>query len=301
MNNDLKEKIILPAWESIRKDSKIKKFYILPWLLSIIFITWLLVYQVIYTYVVLFWNNQDQILKSILHFLEWKYWLEVFIIWIIFIIIYLFIIPVFEWGLIKYIYYKDIKKDISSSQAIWQWIYKFLPLFEYNNLFSEFKILSILNFYLFTIRFVWLDYLKYVNYLFLIILLFWIAINVLFVYCKYFIVLENKNVFQSIWESSKLVILNFKNTFKIFFLIFFLNLRVIINFFIFLAFPIIIAVSVWLITSKFILAIAITILWIIFILIILFLGYLTAVLEVFKTSIWYYWYKEWKKINDDID
>ncbi len=63
MNNDIKEKIILPARKTIRDDSKIKKFYIFPWLLSIIFLTALLVYQAIYTYVVIFWNNQDEVLK----------------------------------------------------------------------------------------------------------------------------------------------------------------------------------------------------------------------------------------------
>lgn len=301
MNNDVKKNIILPAWNTINKDSKIKKFYTIPWLLSIIFITWLLVYQTIYTYVVLISNNEEKLLKTILHFLEWTYGLEVLIVWIIFIIIYLFLIPIFEWWLIKYIYYKDIWKDISSSQALWQWLYKFLPIFEYNNLFSEFKLLSILNFYLFILRFVWLEFIKYINILFIVIFIFSVIINIMFVYSKYFIILENKNVFQSIWESSKLVILNFKNTFKLFFLILFLNLRVIINFIIFLAFPIIIAVSVWLITSKFILILAISILGLIFISIILFLWYLTAVLEVFKTSIWYYAYKEWKKISEDID
>lgn len=299
MNNDLKYKIILPAWNIIKKDHKIKKFYIIPWLLSIIFITWLLVYQSIYTYVVLIWNNEEQVLKTILQFFEWKLWIELLIIWIIFIIIYFFLIPVFEWWLIKYISYKDNWKELSSSQALWQWLYKFLPVFEYNNLFSEFKLLSILNFYLFILRFIWIDYLKYINITFLIIFIFSIVINIMFAYCKYFIILENKNVFESIWESSKLVILNFKNTFKVFFLLFFINLRVILNFIIFLAFPIIIAVSVWLITSKFVLMIAVTILISIFILLILFLWYLTAVLEVFKTSIWYYAYKDWKKISDE--
>lgn len=294
MNNDLKEKIILPARKIIRDDNKIKKFYIFPWLLSIIFLTFLLVYQSIYTYVVIFWNK-DETLKQLLYFLESDYWFESIIIWIIFIIVYTLSIPIFEWWLIKYIDFKNKWNSIGSSQAFWQWLYNFLPIFEYNNIFSEFKIISILNFYLFTIRFIWIEFIMTINYIFIIIFILWLFLNILFVYSKYAIVLNNKNVFESIWESSKITILNLKVTIKLYFLIFFLNLRVIINFIIFLLFPIIIFVAIWLITTKFLLIIAITILWLIFIWLILALWYLTAVLEVFKTSIWYYAYEEGRK------
>lgn len=298
MNNDLKEKIILPARKIIRDDNKIKKFYIFPWLLSIIFLTFLLVYQSIYTYVVIFWNK-DETLKQLLYFLESDYWFESIIIWIIFIIVYILSIPIFEWWLIKYIDSKNKWNNIGASQAFWQWLYKFLPVFEYNNIFSEFKIISILNFYLFTIRFIWIEFIMTINYIFLIIFILWLILNILFVYSKYAIVLNNKNVFESIWESSKITILNLKVTIKLYFLIFFLNLRVIINFIIFLLFPIIIFVAIWLITTKFLLIIAITILWIIFVWLILALWYLTAVLEVFKTSIWYYAYEEGKKYLEE--
>jgi len=299
MNNDIKDKIIIPARNIIKEDSKIKKFYIFPWLLSIIFLTALLVYQSIYTYVVIFWNNQDKVLEKILQFLESDYWLEAVIIWVIFILVYFLLMPIFEWWLIKYIDCKNKWDCLSSSEAFWQWIYKFLPIFEYNNIFSEFKIISILNFYLFTIRFIWIEYIQTINYIFLIVFIIWIIVNILFVYSKYPIVLENKSVFSSIWESSKITILNLKKTIRLYFLVFFLNLRVIINFIIFLFFPIMMVVAIWLITSKFLLVIAITILSVIFIILILALWYLTAVLEVFKTSLWYYAYKEWRKRIED--
>jgi hypothetical protein len=299
MNNELKDNIIIPARNIVKEDSKVKKFYILPWLLSIIFLTALLVYQAIYTYVVMFWNNQDEVLKKILNFLQTKYWIEAIIISIIFLIIYFLLMPIFEWGLIKYIDCKNRWDCLSSSEAFWQGIYKFLPIFEYNNIFSEFKIISILNFYLFTIRFIWIEFIQAINYLFSIIFILGLIINILFVYSKYPLVLENKSVFSSIWISSKMVILNLKKTIRLYFMLFFLNLRVIINFIIFLFFPIMMVVAIWLITSKFLLIIAISILSIIFIILILALWYLTAVLEVFKTSLWYYAYKEcYKRLED---
>ena len=299
MNNELKDRVILPAWKIIKEDIKIKKFYFIPGLLSIIFLTWLLVYQVIYTYVEIFWNNKEEVLQIILNFLQADYWIEILIIWFIFIAIYIFITPVFEWGLIKYIDCKNKWEDICSIDALWQWIYKFLPLFKFNNTFSEFKIMSILNFYLFVLRFIWIEYIKALTYLFLVIFFVWFIINILLVYAKYPIMLENKWVFESISKSAKIAILNINNTTKLYFLMLWLNIRVIINFIIFLFFPIAIVLTLWIISSQFLLILTVTILSIIFLILIVVVWYLTAVLEVFKTSIWYYAYKEGIKRDED--
>lgn len=298
MTKLIKNKIFIPAWNIIKNDSKIKKFYILPWLLSIIFLTILLVYQSIYTYVIVFWKKDDALIV-ILKFIHSDYLIEVLITTIIFLIIYFFLGPIFEWWLIKYIHSKDNNKSMSTSEAFGQWLYRFGSIFEYNNIFSEFKLISILNGYLFTIRFLWIEYISIINYTFIILFILWMFFNILLSYSKYVIIIEDKWVFEAIGTSSKITILNPKRTIKLYFLMFFLNLRVIFNFLIFLSFPIIIVFAIWLITSKIFLLVAITILVILFIILILALWYLTAVLEVFKTAIWYYAYLEWKKILED--
>lgn len=295
MNNDFKDKIILPSWEITRTDWNLKKYYFLPGILSIIFLSGLLAYQAVYTYVKVIWYNQDKVLKSILRFLETDIWFELLIAWIIVLILHFILWPIFEWWLVKYIDFKQNGKNLSKSEAFWQWLYKFLPVFEYNNMFSEFKMLSILNFYLFTIRLIGLDYIQFINYIFLFLLFLSLIINVLFVYSKYFLILEDKNIFESLWESSKLAMLNLKITFKIYILLFLLNFRVILNFLTFLAFPIFIALAIGFITSKFLLVISVWILSILFIILILILWYITAVLDIFKTSVWYYAYLNWKK------
>lgn len=294
MSNNLRDKILIPAWDMIKDDSNAKKFYFIPWVLSIIFLTWTLVYQSIYTYVKIFWNNQDKILKSILKFLESDLWIKALIALVIFLIFYFILAPIFEAGLIKIIDIKYKWLQISKSEAFWQWLYRFLPTFEYNNIFSEFKMLSILNAYLFIIRFVWAEYISIINYIFLFILIFGIIINILLAYSKYFIVLENKTVFQAISESIKLTILNPLYTVKIFFMIFILNFRVIINFLVFLIFPIIIGSAITYISIQFILYIALFIVTWMFIIAILIMWYLASVLEIFKTSIWFHAYIYWK-------
>ncbi|PZM85556.1 hypothetical protein DLH72_02080 [Candidatus Gracilibacteria bacterium] len=295
MNNYLKDKIIIPAWDMIKDDSNAKKFYFIPGTLSIIFLTGILVYQTIYTYVKIIGNNQDKVLKTILRFLETDLGKEVLIAGIIFLVFYFLLTPIFEAGLVKYIHIKYKGGDISKSEAFGQGLYKFLQTFEYNNMFSEFKLLSILNGYLFVIRFTGIEYIKIVSYIFLFLLVFGIIINILFSYAKFFLILEDKNVFQAVGESTKLTILNPKTTIKLFFLIFALNLRVIINFLVFLIFPIIIVSAITYISMKFLLFVTVLVTIVLFVIIILFMGYLTAVLDVFKVSLWYHAYDYGKK------
>jgi len=297
MNNNLKNDIIIPAWKIIQNDTSIKKMYFFPWLLSIIFLTLLLVYQFTYTYVIIFWKK-DEAFVILLNLFHSNYLLEIIISAIIFFISYLVIVPIFEGWLIKYISSKHKWDNLDVSESIWLWIYKFFPLFEYNNLFSEFKFISVLNWYLFSIRFIWIEYTKIISYIFIIILLLSIILNILFAYSKYEIVLWNKKTFSAIWSSIKIAVLNLRTTIKLYFLMFFLNLRVIFNFLIFLSFPIIIIMAIWLITSKLFLVLATTILSILFIAFIVFLWYLTAVLEIFKTALWYFAYNRWRgKLN----
>lgn len=300
MKIDTRNDIIIPAWNLIKDDNKIKKMYFLPWVLSIIFLSALLAYQAIYTYTIIS-GKQDEILQKIIDFIHWAYIIE-FIIWIIiFIILYIFIIPVFEGSLIRYIDKKNTTWEAEISDSLSIWLYKFLPLFKYSNMFSEFKFLSILNWYLFIIRFFDFNYIKSISYIFLVLFLFSIIINLLFIYSKYIIVIENEKVFSSIWKSIKLTIFTLGSTFKLYFLMFVLNIRVLFNFVIFLIFPILIVLIIWFITTQILKTLALIIILIIFLWFIIFLWYLTWVLEALKTSIWYFAYKKAKEKLDKIE
>jgi hypothetical protein len=302
MKINTKEDILIPAWKMIENDSKVKKMYFLPWLLSIIFLTALLVYQSIYTYVVIF-HQKEKALEVILQFLHSNYIAETLIFAAIFIILYLLFIPIFEWALIRYIAKKDCESKASAWECLWVWLYKFLPLFKYWNLFSEFKFIAIINGYLFMIRFFEWKYIKELSYVFIFIFLFSIIINLAIAYAKFIIVLENKKIYEAISKSTKLTILNLRTTFKLYLFMFLLNIRVIINFIVFLSFPVLIVLTIWFITTQIFLTIALVWLGLIFLAFILFLWYLTWVLEVFKNSIWYFAYKKsnerYKSIEDE--
>ena len=290
--DNFKENILLPSLETIKTDSKIKKFYFFPGVISVIFLWVLLLYQMAYTYVVLL-GKKEEAFEIILSFFHSDYLSYTLVACIIFIIFYIILIPIFEWALIQYIDRRQ-KWEASRSDSIGVGVFRFYPLFEFNNIFNMFKFISIVNGYLFSLRFLGLEYVKGLSIFFVIAFLFSIIVNIIIAYAKYEIVLQKKWVFESIGVSSQISLLNIKTTIKLYFLMFIMNIKVMLNFITFLVFPVFAVFVTWLLSSSIFTTIALFLLGIIFIFLLFVLGYMAAVLDIFTTSIWYHAYREWK-------
>ena len=137
MDESFTRNVLNPTLKLIREDIKVKRFYFFPGLLSVIFISVLLVYQVVYTYSVLLGKN-DMTMQFILSIFHSSYITEILIGAGIFVICYILLVPVFEWGLIRYID-KSITGSASRSDSIGHGIMRFAPLFEFNNIFYNRK------------------------------------------------------------------------------------------------------------------------------------------------------------------
>lgn len=289
MDLALAKHVLYPSLKLIREDSKIKKFYLLPGLIWVIFFSILLVYQVIYTYVILL-GKSDQALELILQIFKSDYMIEIVIVSAIFMILHILMLPIFEGSLVGYIHQKNKHSNASISDSLGVWLVRFPALFEFNNIFNMFKFFTILNAYLFTLRFIWVQYAVYITSWFLIAFFLSIILGVFTSYGKYCIILENKWAFQAIWGSARLAMVNMKTTLRLTLLIFLMNIKVFINFFIFFIFPFLFALVALYISSQILLIIAFFLLWAVFFWLIIFLWYMTAVLEIFTTAIWYYAY-----------
>ena len=298
--NSLVEKIIVPAWLLIKDDTRLKRLFFLPGLLSIIVFSIILSYQVIYTYVKIFWEKAKA-LELILDFVHSGYFFEVAVTVGTLIVTYIFITPICEGALIYYINEKQHKERVSFSGAIGVGVFRFLSILEYNNIFSQFRFTTILNAYLFTLRLIGVEYIRHLSYTFLAILVFWMIINILFAYAKYEVVLRGVWVLSAIGASIKITTLSPKVTLKLYFLMFFLNIRVLLNFLIFLVFPISFFSALVFISSQFFLFITLFVIAILFLFFVFVMWYLSAVLEIFQTAIWYFAYLEWKKLVEEVE
>lgn len=298
MSYDFSRDILQPSLELIRDDAKLKKFYFFPGLFSMLFLTIILTYQWVYTYVELLWNRDEALLLLLNFFHSW-YLLYILVSLAIIFVLYIVVIPIFEGALIRYIEQRK-KHSASCSESLWVWMFRFYPLFEFNSIVSIFKLISLVNAYLFTLRLLWMEYLWALNIFFLIIFIFSFIINILLAYARFEIVLENKSTFEAIGVSTQISLIHLKTTLKLYFMMFLLNLRVILNFILFIIFPLLalsITSYVW---SLIFTTILLVILWWIFLFFIIALWYLAGVLEIFTKSMWYKSYKIWKEKLENI-
>ncbi|MDA9129255.1 hypothetical protein N9J72_02140 [Candidatus Gracilibacteria bacterium] len=290
--DSFKQNILAPSLEIIRDDSKIKKFYFFPGLFSVVFLGVLFLYQVAYTYVVLL-GREEEAFSIILSYFHSEYLTLYIIIAVVFVIFYLILIPIFEGALIQYI---DSRKDgkASRSDALGVGIFRFYALFEFNNIFNMFKFISIVNGFLFSLRFLGIEYLTGLAIFFVVAFLFSFIVNIVVAYARYEIVLQKKGTFEAIGVSSQISLLNIKTTLKLYFLMFIMNIKVMINFLLFLVFPLFAVFVTGFLTSTIFTTIALFVLGIVFLFLLLVLGYMAAVLDIFTTAIWYHAYKEGK-------
>ncbi len=302
MNRESRNQIINKTKEFVLNDGKIKMFYFLPWFVLAVFFTFTLFYQIVYTYVMVFWDSH-KVMVLLLDVLQTNYVKYLIIPILIFFFLYIIVFPIYEAGLIWYVskkYTPETGDDLSRSDALSNWLYRFLPFFEHSNIFSQFKIVNLLNFFLFFFRFMWVDYFMFLLWVFSFLLILFIIMNILFIYSKYEVVLNNQTALNAIEKSVKMTIINLIDTIWFYFYMFVLDIKVILNFFVFLLFPVLITAAFLFISSAFIKVLSIILLVIAFVLLILFLWYTTWVLEVYKTMLWYHLYAESKKKLDAV-
>jgi len=144
---------ILPAWELVNKASLIKKFNFLPAILSTTYITVIIFYQIAFAYVFIF-DQKDQALALLLGVIHESYFWQFLIAGIILFLLYIFLVPMAKSGLISLIdgFLSKDRRKYRASYGISQSLLHFLPIFEFQNFMSIFRLLSVVTFYLSCLR-----------------------------------------------------------------------------------------------------------------------------------------------------
>jgi len=165
-------------------------------------------------------------------------------------------------------------------------IMSFLPLFEYHTLIKTFSLFSILIEMSFVVRNLGPAIFKFLLPVFIIFIIISLLLTLLFTFADFYIVIDDKKVFESMKESGKLVITHWQSTFLITILMIIIGVRIIIQAFVVLAIP-----GIIILVSGYIATVALPITGVIVGLIIGGIGlivaaYLNGVVDIFSYSVW---------------
>lgn len=276
-------KILKESYKLVLNDSKFVRlitFSFLPY--SFLFV-WYLFYQAYFFFSNL---NPDSDFVNIKNYIDqvFSFWQDflifMVIVWIIIGILYFLMPPVWEASLIHY-----LDKDKSLSDALGKGFTKFFKMFELHGFLSLF---SFLFYFVFVSRLYVLDLFDVTFVLpLLIIWFFFVAFfNFSLFYSRFLIVLEKYDAFDSIKESIRLSILNFRKTWKYFIIYMLLYLRYIINIFIVVGIPLIILyffLKTDVSNIEFVKYSILIIMSLLFVLV----AYVNGIIEAFFISMWY--------------
>lgn len=120
-------------------------------------------------------------------------------------------------------------QDVSLGTGLRYGVLRFLPLFEYHAIIKTFSFMFILVEMSFAIRNLGLDFFMLFLPVFVIFIIFGLALTLLFTYADFYIVIDGDGVFESMKKSAKTVVMNWKHTFLITILMLIIGVRVIIQ------------------------------------------------------------------------
>jgi len=280
--------------------SLLKKFNFFPSLLSTVYLSCIILYQLAFTYVYIF-KLKDQFFALVIQWVHTSYFWQVTGALCIGIILYILTVPIAEGGLISLIAKKQEEDFELTKSTGWfgygisRGLMNFLPIFELTNSLSLFKLLSIITFYIFLLRVFGKEYFTGITIFMSIYLGFAFLINILFSYARFFVIFEKKKTLEALSLSVRMTIDNLSITFHLYFTLLLVYIRTVITAIIFIIFPFIVSGLFTYVTMPLLQMISLVVLAILFLVLLVFISHLNSVLEIFVEAIWYNAYKENRK------
>ncbi len=285
----MREEIVIPAWEVASKNTEIKIFNFFPSLLSTVYLSLILLYQVSWTYINVFSLN-DQFFTIVINFVHQSYFTEVIVGFVVFFLAYILITPISQGGIIALIDAEcqgksDSQKTINF--GLGRGFKYFLPVFEANNITALFKLLSILTFTIFLLRLFGVAYIAYIFGAMGMYFLLAMLLNIFLAYTHFFIVLERMSAFDAIVASSTMALENLGITFKLYVTLILVYVRTVLTVLVFILLPFAVSAIFTYITIAGVKLIFFGLVALLILAFLIFVSHLNSVLEIFVETLWY--------------
>jgi hypothetical protein len=240
----------------------------------------------------LFSEHEESFLKEvammIITFLRdhFSWTLPLVIIAIVFAIIYFLLPTLAEAGAIQVIARNRNNQHASVSVGLRHGIMCFLRLLEYNLLVKTFTFFSIVIEMAFVLRNLGVGIFEIMLPIFILILIVSFVLMLLFTYTAYYIIIDGEGVLDSIKKSTRLVVVNWRDTFLITFLMVLIGIRIIIQAFLVFLVPIAVVGVTGYLTTILLPATSIILGCILGFIALLVAAYINGVVNIFSYTVW---------------
>jgi len=287
-------KLIADSWEYTQNNKKlIRWFGFVPAVFTTTVGAWYVLYQFFAFKKSYIFNETDESFTNEVVGYVWVFindhisWtIPLIIVAILFAISYLLLPTLAKASAIQMIARNKKDQKAGVGTGLRYGILSFLPLFEYHLLIKVFSFFSILFEMSFVVRNLGPVLFKIFLPVFMVFLLVGFILTLLFTYTDFYIVIDDKGVFESMKKSAKLVITHWKHTFLITLLMILIGIRVVIQ-----------AILVFLIPALFVLVAgyiatlalpftALIVGGIVGLIVLIIASYLNGIVDIFSYTVW---------------
>lgn len=235
-------KLIRKAWDFSQNEKRLMYYYaFLPALITTITGLFYVVYQTLSFK--RYFGHEHSVVYDLVKF-GWEFvaaypgLIPVFIfIGILIAFLYLFYPSFIEGALIQFIARRYNGQEIKMRRGIGYGARSFFPILEFEGIMSFLSFSALLAYATLTWRTLGFEAFQIVAIILGIAALLSVVLSFLFIYTKYYIVIDDLNVFQAIGKSTNLVIDNWHSTILMLLILFFIGLRILLNIILILIIP----------------------------------------------------------------
>jgi len=287
-------KLIVESWQYTQKNKKLIRWCgFFPAIFTTTIAVWYIAYQFFaFKESYLFSADHESFFSEVM-LMIWDFiivhvsWTVPIILFVaIFFMCYLFVPTLTKATAIQFIARHKNGQNLTIGDSLKHAFFSFLRLFEYHLLIKTFGFFTILLEMSFVLRNLGPMMFKFLLPIFIIIMVVGFLLTLLFTYTDFFIVVDNKKVFESIKGSIKLVILNWKHTFLITILMILIGIRIIIQIFMVFLIPILIIMTTGYIATIVLPFTAVIIGAILGVICLIIAAYLNGIVDIFSYSVW---------------
>lgn len=209
-------------------------------------------------------------------------------------------LPVFTQGaLIQLLANIRAGQKVSMLEGVSFGFTRFLQLFEYHLAIKTFSLVSILTYAALVLRMLGVDAFLFFMWILALFGAIGFVLSILFTYSEFFIVIDNKGVFQSMLASSALVIRHWHHTLFMFLLMALISLRIILNLVVALLIPVLVIAPIFLFASLTLAKLGVIIGSIAGLIALYFAAYFLGIFEIFASAVWTFTFLELTSKHDD--
>jgi hypothetical protein len=211
---------------------------------------------------------------------------------IVIAVLYLIVPPICEGAIVQLIARKKNGQDVKTRDGIKYGFMSFLPLFEYSWVARGIGYTSVLGLMSTTVRNLGMDVFNTFLFIFITYEIITIVLTLLFTYSEFFIIIDDRKVFESISKSSQLVVTHLEETIMLSIMMLIISVRILVQLLFVLLIPLIIIGSIYLFAATSVPFVGMIIGGVLGLGMLYLAAYLSSTIHVFAATVWTFTFLE---------